>query len=678
MRVVEVGLLALLGLLALRAGHLSVVDRRGLERGREQTGRELQLASHRGLIVDRNGAELAVSLASPSVYAIPASVKDLRATAKRLAAALGQPEATVRGRLDRTSSFVFVARWVSPEKAEKVSALALPGIGVIEEPRRVYPHGDLAAQIVGFANIDGRGVRGIEQQEEDWLSGTPLEVSVERDNRGQLLLPPGIDLGASSGGDVALTLDTVLQADAERALDAAVRKYDARGGLVVTLAPRTGEVLALAERPGFDSNRFREVRYSATRSRAFLDALEPGSTLKAFLVAAALEEGVIRPDQQIDCGDGELRIPGKRIRDRRAFGLLDPGGILRVSSNIGAALIAFDLGAERHFEALRRFGFGATSGSGFPEESAGLLRPAARWRKVDHATIAYGQGISVTAIQLAAATAALANDGVWQSPRLVAARRSRGQSWQPNASGPSHRVVSAATAQTVLEMMRGVVSAHGTGNRASLRDVPVAGKTGTAQKLVGGRYDLDRYLAWFVGVVPADDPELAIVVMLDEPAGDHHTGGSAAAPLFAEVASSQLRRLGIVTEPQLQTVKVAARQQPSAPARGPSQAAAPAPPKAAPPKTAPPKKVAARKKAATPAAETPHTAPAPPLVARGNRVLVPDFLGLTPEEVKGITSGSGLEIELLGEGRAIAQEPDPGTILASSSRIRVRFSRAGG
>ena len=179
MRVVEVGLLALLGLLALRAGHLSVVDRRGLERGREQTGRELQLASHRGLIVDRNGAELAVSLASPSVYAIPASVKDLRATAKRLAAALGQPEATVRGRLDRTSSFVFVARWVSPEKAEKVSALALPGIGVIEEPRRVYPHGDLAAQIVGFANIDGRGVRGIEQQEEDWLSGTPLEVSVE-------------------------------------------------------------------------------------------------------------------------------------------------------------------------------------------------------------------------------------------------------------------------------------------------------------------------------------------------------------------------------------------------------------------------------------------------------------------------------------------------------------------
>jgi cell division protein FtsI (penicillin-binding protein 3) len=674
MRVVEVGLLGLLCLLALRAGHLSVVDRRGLERGLEQTGRELRLASHRGLIVDRNGAELAVSLAAPSVYALPASVKDLDATAGRLATALGLREAAVRDRLDRDSSFVFVARWVSPEKAEKVRALGLHGVGVIEEPRRVYPHGGLAAPVVGFANIDGLGVRGVEQQEEDWLSGTPLEVPVERDNRGQLLLPPGIDPGASSGGDVALTLDTVLQADAERALDQAVREGGARGGLVVTLAPRTGEILALAERPGFDSNQFREVSYSATRSRAFLDALEPGSTLKAFLVAAALEAGAIRPDQQIDCGAGELRIPGKTIRDRRAFGLLDPGGILRVSSNVGAARIAFDLGAERHFEALRRFGFGASTGSGFPEESSGLLRPAAGWRRVDHATIAYGQGVSVTAIQLAAATAALANGGVWQRPRLVAARRSRGQSWQPNESGPSHRVVSAATARTVLEMMRGVVSASGTGNRASLRGVPVAGKTGTAQKLVGGRYDLDRYLAWFVGVVPADDPELAIVVMLDEPAGDHRTGGSVAAPLFAEVASSQLRRLGIVTEPQPQSVKVAGQEGASAPAPAPRQRAAPSP---APTPTAA-KEVAARTKPETPTPEAPRTAPAPPLAARGNRVLVPDFRGLTPEEVKGITSGSGLRIELLGQGRAIAQEPDPGTILAGSSRVRVRFSGAGG
>jgi cell division protein FtsI (penicillin-binding protein 3) len=664
-RMVEIGLLGLLLLLALRAGHLSVIDRRGLERGLEQTGRELRLAPHRGLIVDRNGAELAVSLDAPSVYATPARVEDLRSTAEQLARALGLRAATVRDRLDRSSRFAFVARWVSPEQAEKVRDLELSGIGVIEEPRRVYPHRGLAAQVVGFANIDGRGVRGMEQQEHDWLSGTPLEVAVERDNRGQLLLPPGVDPGASSGGDVALTLDTVLQADAERTLEAAVRERGARGGLVVTLAPRTGEILALAERPGFDPNRFREVRYTATRSRAFLDALEPGSTLKAFLVAGALEAGAIRPDQQIDCGDGSLRIPGKTIRDRRAFGPLDPAGILRVSSNVGATRIAFDLGAESHFTALRRFGFGTSTGSGFPEESSGLLRPAARWRPVDHATIAYGQGVSVTAIQLAAATAALANGGVWQTPRLIAARRSPGQAWKPVSSGPSHRVVSAATARTVLEMLRGVVSAGGTGSRASLRGVPVAGKTGTAQKLVGGRYATDRYLAWFVGVVPADDPELAIVVMLDEAAGDNRTGGSVAAPLFAEVAASQLRRLGIVTEPEVQIAKV----------KEPGRTAAPAPRQPA--RAAAPKASSERKEPAA-APEPRPAAPAPPLVARGDRVLVPDFRGLTPEEVKGITSGTSLRIELLGAGHAVAQDPDPGTILAGSSRIRVRFAEAGG
>ncbi len=654
MRVVEVGLLVVLAILALRAGHLSVIDQRGLERGRVQTGRALELPPHRGLIVDRHGAELAVSLEAPSVYAVPASVEDVRATASRLAKALGLRASTVRDRLDRRSSFAFVARWVSKEKADEVRALELPGIGVVREPRRVYPHARLAAQLVGFANIDGDGVRGVEQQEDDWLAAEPLAIEVERDNRGQLLLPPGIDPRANAGGDVRLTLDTVLQADAERALEEAVRKTGARGGIVVTLAPRSGEILALAERPGFDANRFREVRYTATRSRAFLDALEPGSTLKAFLVSGALDAGTLQANQTIDCGDGRLRIPGKTIRDRRAFGPLDPAGVLRVSSNVGAARIAFELGAESHFAVLRRFGFGTSTGSGFPEESAGLLRPADRWRPVDHATIAYGQGVSVTAIQLAAATAALANEGLWTPPRLVAARRAPGANWEPAPSGPTHRAVSADAAAAVLSMMRGVVGPEGTGQRASLRGVAVAGKTGTAQKLVGGRYAQDRYLAWFVGVVPADDPELAIVVMLDEASGDDRGGGSVAAPLFAEVASAQLRRMGIVTEPERGAPVVARQPTPTPPA-----AADAAKPK--------PAKVAKAKEE-----------PSNPEAASGGRVLVPDLLGMTPEEVKGITSASGLQIELLGQGRAVAQEPDPGTILAGHARVRVRFAGSGG
>lgn len=660
-RVVEVGLLVVLGVLALRAGHLSVIDRRGLERGLEQTGRALQLAPHRGLIVDRNGAELAVSLDAPSVYATPRSVEDPGAAARRLAAILDLSVSTLRERLESRSSFVFLARWVSPEQAEQVRALGLQGVGSIDEPRRVYPHGRLAAQALGFANIDGQGVRGVEQQEERWLAGTPLRIPVERDNRGELLFPPGVDPGASVGGDVALTLDTVLQADAERSLESAVRKSGARGGIVVSLAPRSGEILALAERPGFDPNRFREVRYSATRSRAFLDALEPGSTLKAFLVAGALEAGAIRADQAIDCGRGQLRIPGKTIRDRRPFGALDPGGILRVSSNVGAAQIAFALGAQAHFAALEGFGFGAPTGSAFPEESSGLLRPASRWRQVDHATIAYGQGVSVTAIQLAAATAALANGGLWQPPRLVAARRARGEPWEPLERAPARRVVSAATARAVMDMLRDVVSSRGTGGRASLRGVPVAGKTGTAQKLVGGRYASDRYLAWFVGIVPADDPQLAIVAMLDEPAGDERTGGGVAAPLFAEVASSQLRRLGIVTEPELATVEVAA-----APTAAPP---APAPREPTPPRS--PEKPLEQK------TESPRPLE-PKRAARGDRVLVPDLRGLTPEQVKSVTAETGLRVELSGKGRAVAQDPDPGTILAGASRVRVRFSGAGG
>ncbi|MEN8181139.1 MAG: penicillin-binding protein [Myxococcota bacterium] len=663
LRVVEIGLLGVFGLLAVRAGHLSV-DPRGLERGRAQTGSALHLAPRRGLIVDRNGAELAVSLDAPSVYATPHQLEDPEEAARGLAKALGLRVGAVRKRLDSPSKFVFVARWVSPEQAEQVRALALRGVGTVDEPRRVYPHGRLAAQVLGFANIDGKGVRGIEQQEDGWLAGVPLRIPVERDNRGQLLFPPGVDPGVATGGDVALTLDAVLQADAERALEVAVRKSGARAGVVVSLDPRSGEILALSELPGFDPNRFRESRYTATRSRAFLDAVEPGSTLKVFLVAAALEAGVVRADQLIDCGDGRLEIPGKTIRDRKPFGPLDPAGILRVSSNVGAARIAFELGAAEHHAALRQFGFGRSTGSGFPEESTGLLRDASRWRPVDHATIAYGQGVSVTAVQLAAATAALANEGVWLPPRLVASRRTRGSRWEPVLPGEAQRALSAATSRTVLEMMHGVVGPGGTGRLAQLRDVPVAGKTGTAQKLVGGRYASDRYLAWFVGVVPANDPRLAIVVMLDEPAGDERTGGMVAAPLFAAVASAQLRRLGIVTEPDFPTVRVASRPDPE-PAPSAPPVAEPEPP--------------TEQEGSSPRpATTRKPAPLTRLAGTRERVLVPDFQGLSPEEVKRITAETTLRIECVGQGHAVAQEPDPGTILAGASRVRVHFQPAGG
>ena len=348
-----------------------------------------------------------------------------------------------------------------------------------------------------------------------------------------------------------LTLDMALQAEAAAALRDAVAATGARGGVVLSLDPFTGDVLALAEAPAFDPNRFRTLDFARTRAHAFLDAQEPGSTMKAFLVAAALEKGAIRTNQVFDGEDGTLRVPGKTIRDTHPHAAMLPADILRVSSNIGAVKIAWALGRDAHFEMLRRFGFGERTGSGFPDESAGMLRAASRWRPVDHATVAFGQGMSVTPIQLAVATAVLANGGMRIEPRLVAARRPPRGAWQPIEARPAERVISRETARSVLAMLEGVVGPEGTGGRAALAGVRVAGKTGSAQKLdaATGQYAANRFTAWFIGIVPADAPRLVIVVALDEPRRPMHTGGMSAAPLFARVAAAQLARFGISTEP---------------------------------------------------------------------------------------------------------------------------------
>ena len=324
-------------------------------------------------------------------------------------------------------------------------------------------------------------MRGVEQEEDAWLRGTTRRLPVERDNRGRLLFAaPGARF-STAGGDVALTLDAGFQADAEAALERAVADTGARGGAVITIEPDTGAILALAEAPAFDPNRFREVAYANTRSRAFLDAMDPGSTLKAFLVAAALESGAIRESDRFDCENGSLAVPGKTIHDTRPHGQLTSREILRVSSNIGAVKIARVLGPSAHFAMLRRFGFGEPTGSGFPDESAGLLRPWTSWQPLDHATIAFGQGMSVTAIQLAAATGALANGGRLLPPRLVAARRAAAGPWLPTPAAAGRRIMTRQTADAVLAMLGEAVE-NGTGRRAALEGVRVAGKTGTAQK----------------------------------------------------------------------------------------------------------------------------------------------------------------------------------------------------
>ncbi len=652
-------LLAAFLVLSARAAHLAVLDERGWDQGNRQIRTALSLPPERGTIFDRSGSELALTLQAPSVYALPVEIHDADTTAAKLAPILGMRQKDVAERLRGRRSFRYLSRWVSREKAAEIQALGLPGVGILHEPRRTYPVGGLAASLVGFANIDGDGVRGIEQQENDWLRGQGRRLPVERDGSGKLLVSKGEEPGSTAGGDIVLTLDAAMQADATSRLAEAIHATGARGGIVISLDPQSGDILALAEAPGFDPNHFREIPYRSTRSRAFLDSVEPGSSLKAFLVASAIERGKLAPEDWIDCENGSFRVPGKTIRDIKPNGRLHPADVLRVSSNIGSVKIAMALGARDQYEMLRRFGFGEATGSGFPEESAGLLRQPQGWRPVDQATIAFGQGISVTAMQLAAATAALANGGAWVRPRLIAARRTPRGEWQSTPVESPRRVVSPQTARTVVRMLEGVTGPHGTGRRAALNGLRVAGKTGTAQKLdaATGRYSNDRYVAWFIGLAPADAPRLAMVVALDEPRRPSHTGGAAAAPLFARVAAAQLARLGIETEPAIDL--------PARPAAVVARAPVAEPRVARPAAPEPPRKAAIARAL-------------PEVAAIGDRVLLPNFEGLSVAEVRRITARHGLDVEVSGRGRAIAQDPPPGTVVAArGTRVRVRFGATG-
>jgi len=379
------------------------------------------------------------------------------------------------------------------------------------------------------------------------------------------------------------------------------------------------------------------------------------------LVAAALENGAVRASDWFDCEEGHFRVPGKTIRDSHPHGDLDVAGILRVSSNIGATKIAYRLGPQSYYDTLRKFSFGALTASGFPEESAGLLRPWRDWRPVDHANLAFGQGVSVTPMQLITATAALANGGVWRPPRLLSAKREPGAAWRPLPRSAERRVIRAETAATLRSMLEGVVGPEGTGKGAALGGLRVAGKTGTAQKLDPRTrsYDTNRFLAWFVGFVPAENPVLVLLTMLDEPQGLLHTGGAVAAPLFAEVATAQLARLGILVAPP----QIASAGSPRTPS---PQSLGAAPPHAV--GSAPP---------ARPAAATPGESQG--LASFAGRTLLPDFRGLSLQEVRQLTEQSRLELEAIGEGHAVTQDPEPGTILNDSKpRVRVRFETLAG
>lgn len=500
----------------------------------------IELPARRGTIYDRNGAELALGESALTVYGNPQQIRDPQPVALAVSRALGVPAASVARRLsDRTKGFVYLVRQADPARVERLRRQRLRGLGYLPEERRVYPQGSLAAHVLGFAGVDNRGLAGLEAGFDTALAGRAGSETVVRDPVGR-----AVDVVSSKperdGRDVRLTLDGNVQASTEEILAATVRRWRARSGTAIVLDPRNGGVLAMAVAPGYDANRFGALSPALTKNRAVTDVYEPGSTFKVVTVSGVLGERLVSPSTRFSLPPS-IRVADRTINDaeRRPTETMTVRQILAKSSNVGVVTLAELLGRARLARWISRFGFGRPSGIDFPGESEGLVLPPRQWSGSTIGNVPIGQGIGVTPIQMAAAYAAVANGGVWVQPRLVDRVDGR-----RTARPLRRRVLSPALARTVVEMLEGVVSERGTGLEAAVPGYTVAGKTGTAEKPGPRGYGTGKYVASFVGFVPASKPRLVILVVVDEPQETVY-GGVVAAPAFSQIARSALLYLEV-------------------------------------------------------------------------------------------------------------------------------------
>ena len=533
---------ALLGLgsvtLVGRAVQLQVFDRGFYQQqGDARFVRELPIVASRGMITDRNGEPLAISSPVESIWANPKELLRAPERIPELADALGIPRDELASRLSARADkeFVYLKRRMNPDEAARIVALDIPGVSSQREYRRFYPQGEAMAHILGFTNIDDRGQEGLELAFDDWLTGTPGAKRVIRDNRGRIVENVDLVRAAQPGHDLTLSIDRRIQYLTQRELRNAITETGASSGSAVVLDVRTGEVLAMANLPTFNPNAVGSSPRDAHRNRAVTDLLEPGSTMKPLTVAAALEAGVITPETLFNTSPGWIANGRYRTTDTHNYGVLDTTGVIRKSSNVGAALIARRLTDAQFNDFLRRFGYGGTTGSGFPGEAAGLFPQPARWSGTTKQTMSYGYGLSVTPLQIATAYAALGNGGLLHQPSFI-----RGE------HKPARRVLDPKIANEVLHMMQTVTETGGTATRAAILGYHVAGKTGTSRKASGGGYSR-RYIGYFAGLVPVDHPRFAMVVAVNDPdpARGSYYGGVVAAPVFHNVMEGALRLMDI-------------------------------------------------------------------------------------------------------------------------------------
>lgn len=527
----QLGLFALLG----RAAYLQGIHNGFLQReGNARYGRVVDISAHRGMISDRYGDPLAISTPVKSVWASPQEVDATPDQVKQLARILDMNVEELKNRLSESSrDFVYLKRQMPPEQAEKVTKLGIPGVYLRQEYRRYYPDGEVSAQLLGFTNIDDNGQEGLELALQDQLGGQAGSQRVIKDRRGHIVEDVASVRAPKPGKDVRLSIDNRLQYLAFRAIKHAVEQHHAKAGSIVVLDAKTGEVLALANWPSYNPNNRDKPNPAILRNRAITDQYEPGSTMKPFTVAAALEAGKVTPQTEIDTENGAMTIEGRTIHDSHPEAQLTVAQVIQKSSNIGAAKMALSLAPKTFWQDLSEDGFGASTDSGFPGEASGTLRDYRDWRPIEQATMAYGNGIAVSLLQLARGYTIFANDGKLLPVSLL----------KEDALPVGKRIYPAKIAREVRNMMELVVQPGGTAPQAQINGYRVAGKTGTAHKVENGRY-VDHYVASFIGMAPASNPRLIVAVKVDDPRGEYY-GGEVAGPVFSNVMGSALHLLNI-------------------------------------------------------------------------------------------------------------------------------------
>lgn len=559
-RILLVSLFLLIGffLITLRLLYLMVLEHQDLTKKAErQHQKTITLEPRRGTIYDRNGRELAISIDLESLYGVPPEIEKVSLVAAKLSTVLGVEQSFIEKRLEAPRKFIWLYRKLDPQRVEMIKELNIKEIGFVTESKRFYPKMSIAAHLLGFVGMDNNGLEGIELTYESDIKGEKGWLIIERDALGKEIFPSKANYRPPSPGyNLYLTVDEVIQYITEKELDKGMARWNAKAASAIVMNPNTGEILAMAVRPDFNPNIFERYSPSEWRNRAITDTYEPGSIFKVILAAASLEEGIAKPQDLFDCSQGSIEVGGRLIHDVHRNGVLSFGEVIQKSSNVGAVRLGIRLGKERFYKYIKAFGFGEKTGIDLSGEVSGKVSQPYDWSGTSIGAISIGHEVSVTPLQLLRAFSVIANKGVLLRPYVVSEIRDHeGRLIKTFHPVVERRVISETTSKTLTEILRTVVEEGGTGTKAAIKGNLVAGKTGTAQKIdpATGRYSSERHVSSFVGFLPADDPKVSIIVVIDEPEGAYY-GGSVAAPIFKEIAEEVLIYLKIPVDGNANTL----------------------------------------------------------------------------------------------------------------------------